>query len=178
MLVKLIVPADIPESRALRLLELCATQLWGADGSPYLERWEVPTASAAAPFSPKGPETSRRSAMIHAPQAGSESREILALLNVKGPMTAAALTGLLRLGGEFPNIGRNQVAARLWALRGGGWVEHVHVDDLRGSGPAEWMADHDGFVVEKTSATGRHYGRVHKLSVKGIRLFTTQEARP
>lgn len=177
MLVKLIVPEDIPEGRALRLLELCAVSLWGESDSRYLERYEVPAASAAAPFSPKSPETSARSAQIHAPRAGSEAREILASLHVHGrPLTAAELTAKLRLH-AFPMITRNQTAARLWSLRNAGWVEYVTAEDMRRV-DGEFTTDHEGFVVERTSLTGRHYGRVHRLTARGIRLFTTQEATP
>lgn len=176
MLIRLTVPADVPESRAVRLLELCAVELWGAGGSPYLERYEIPASSAAAPYSPKSPQTSRRSAMIHAPRAGSESREILTILWVKnGDATAAELTRLMR-SGEFTNITHNQVAARLWSLRAAGWIEYVHRDSMHAAG--EFVADEDGFVVRATSALGRHFGRVHKLSARGVRLFTSQEARP
>lgn len=189
MLVKLTLPADLSESKAMRLLEMCAVQLWGDEHAPFLTKFDVPGDSAAAPFSPKHAETSRRSAQIHAPQAGSEARDVLEILwTMRVPLTAAAITDHMRAS-SWPRITRNQVAARMWSLRHGGFIEHVRAEDLSFGllggpgvsgkiGATEFTTDHDGFVVERTSATGSHYGRVHKLSTKSIRLFTSQEATP
>lgn len=156
MLIEFTPPASVLDARALRLLNLAAESLFG---EPYGDGWlkvvELPKDPPSAPYSPKGPSTSRRSAQVHAPRSGTEARMLLSLLWKEGDQTAADLTAHMQAHG-FPFISRNQVGARLNSLRASGWVE--------------WVTDSDG-KYEEVTTQGRHRARLQSLSIKSVRML-------
>lgn len=168
MLIEFTPPADMLDGRALRLLNLAADNLFGTiDGHVWLSRVELPKDPPMAPHRANASSASRNSAQVVAPRAGSQAREILAVLHGKVPMTAALITTLLD-----GRVSRNQVAARLWSLRKGGWVEYVKDD---GGAPDDGLfVDAEGYWCNATGwRDGKvtHFARVQRLTVKAVRML-------
>lgn len=116
-----------------------------------------------APFSPSAsPETSKAAAVRVGPTANSDERVIIsAMWKIGRPVTAAEIATKVNCGPP------NQVAARLWSLRG-------EVKARRPVPLVEWARDSDGKI--RTAPTrGRYRGRLQRLTSEGWRIAEAYE---